>query len=74
MSIIYCLLTWILTISCCWAMYQNFRMGLIHLQRLHQIPCSRCKYFVDSRYLKCTINPHLAGSEDAIDCRDHQPQ
>jgi hypothetical protein len=72
MVVIYCLFAWTLTITCCWVMYQSFRAGLIQLQRLHQIPCHRCKYFVDSRYLKCTINPHLAGSEDAIYCRDYQ--
>jgi hypothetical protein len=74
MSFIYCLLAWVLTISCYWIMYRNFRLGLIQIQRLHQIPCHQCKYFVDSRYLKCTINPQLACSEDAIDCRDYQAQ
>jgi hypothetical protein len=50
--------------------------GYQQIRRLHSIPCSKCQYFTDSYYLKCTIHPGLACSEGAIDCRDflsHSP-
>jgi hypothetical protein len=44
------------------------------IKQLHQVPCHDCKYFVNSRYLKCTVNPQIACSELAIDCHDYQAQ
>ncbi len=40
------------------------------MRKLHQIPCSRCQYFTDSYYVKCTVNPKLANTELAINCHD----
>lgn len=37
---------------------------------MHQIPCTNCKYFTGSYYLKCSVNPHIANTELAIDCID----
>jgi hypothetical protein len=45
-----------------------------HLKRLHQIPCSNCTYFTRDYRLKCTVQPMVAMSEDAIGCRDFMPQ
>jgi hypothetical protein len=42
--------------------------------RMHQIPCSKCQYFTQDYFLKCTVHPHRALSEDAIDCRDFEKQ
>ena len=44
--------------------------AIAHLQRLHQIPCDRCAYFTGDYRLKCTVNPMVAMSEEAIGCRD----
>ncbi|MBE7381660.1 MAG: hypothetical protein F6J95_009660 [Leptolyngbya sp. SIO1E4] len=44
------------------------------LRRLHQIPCHRCKYYTGSAYLKCTVNPVSAFSEDALHCCDYEPK
>jgi hypothetical protein len=74
MVIIRCILAWGMVISFCWAIYQNWKVGFVHIKKLHQVPCHKCKYFTDSCYLKCTVNPQIACSEDAIDCRDYQPQ
>ncbi len=74
MTFICCIIAWGILLSWIWAIYRNFQVGVAHLQRLHQVPCYRCKYFVDSCYLKCTINPQTACSESAIDCRDYQAQ
>ncbi|MEL6929053.1 MAG: hypothetical protein AAFO95_10490 [Cyanobacteria bacterium J06600_6] len=44
--------------------------AIAHLQRLHQIPCDKCAYFTGDYRLKCTVNPIIAMSEQAIGCRD----
>lgn len=74
MIILCCILAWGMAIGFCLTIYQNCKAGLFHVKRLHQVPCHKCKYFTNSCYLKCTINPQFACSEDAIDCRDYQPQ
>ncbi len=52
----------------------GLRRGILTLRRLHQIPCSRCRFFVNSPYLKCPIHPTIALSEQAIHCRDYDRQ
>jgi hypothetical protein len=74
MVLIYAILAWGITIFIFWAVIRQFLAGIIQLKRLHKIPCYKCKYFTNSHYLKCTVNPELAGSEAAIDCRDYQPK
>lgn len=49
------------------------RDGLERLQRLHQIPCSRCAFYTGDHRLKCTVHPCKALSEDAIACLDYEP-
>jgi hypothetical protein len=46
--------------------------GIIRLKRLHQIPCSRCVFFTGDYRLKCTVNPCIAQTEEAILCRDFE--
>jgi len=48
--------------------------GRKRLQRLHQIPCHRCRYYTGSPYLKCPVHPCAALSEEALGCRDYAPQ
>ncbi|MEL6494448.1 MAG: hypothetical protein AAFQ41_04900 [Cyanobacteria bacterium J06623_7] len=60
-----------------WRLIAIVRVAVRHLQRLHQIPCSKCAYFTGDYRLKCTVQPMLAMSEEAIGCRDflyrHEP-
>ncbi|NJK30305.1 MAG: hypothetical protein HC851_13990 [Acaryochloris sp. RU_4_1] len=42
-------------------------------QRMHQIPCSRCRYFTNDSHLKCPVRPDIALSEAAISCGDFAP-
>jgi hypothetical protein len=56
-----------------WAVVMAFRDGITRLQRLHRVPCNRCVYFTGCHYLKCTVQPHKAMSEEAIDCLDFEP-
>ncbi len=46
---------------------------VIYAQRMHQIPCSKCRFFTENYQLKCTIHPTNALTEAAIDCPDYQP-
>lgn len=48
--------------------------GFNHIKNLHQIPCANCVYFTNNYCLKCTLHPTEAMSENAIACRDFQPQ
>ncbi|HHP7243317.1 MAG TPA: hypothetical protein ACFE0H_01380 [Elainellaceae cyanobacterium] len=47
--------------------------GTRRLQRLHQVPCSRCAFFTGDYRLKCTVHPCKALSEEAIGCLDFEP-
>ena len=41
---------------------------------MHQIPCTKCRFFTGDYRLKCTVNPHAANTEKAIDCPDFNRQ
>jgi hypothetical protein len=41
-------------------------------QEMHKIPCYNCQFFTNNYRLKCTVNPHIASTEAAIGCKDHQ--
>jgi hypothetical protein len=69
--ILFCsMIAWGLTVSGFLTICYNWKTGITHLYQLHRVPCSKCQYFTNSCYLKCTINPHLACTEQAIGCRD----
>ena len=57
-----------------WGTWKNLKKDWIHLQRLHQIPCSRCDFFTGEYNLKCAVHPDKAFSEQAIGCMDFQPK
>lgn len=42
-------------------------------KKMHQIPCHNCQFFTNNYRLKCTVNPYIANTEEAIGCKDHQP-
>jgi hypothetical protein len=48
--------------------------GTYQVKRLHQIPCHNCDFFTNDHRLKCTVNPIIACTEDAITCRDFEPK
>ena len=39
-------------------------------KKMHRIPCTKCQFFTGDYRLKCTINPHIANTEEAIGCSD----
>ena len=43
-------------------------------RKVHRIPCSRCVFCTGDYRLKCAVHPMRAFSEEAIDCRDFEPE
>ncbi|WP_309740397.1 MULTISPECIES: hypothetical protein [unclassified Chamaesiphon] len=72
MSIICSIVTWSIVFGACWTLTCHWKTGFIYVQQLHKVPCHKCKYFTNNCALKCAVNPYLACSEAAIDCRDYQ--
>jgi hypothetical protein len=72
--ILFCaIIAWGLTVSGFLTIFYNWKTGIKHLYQLHRVPCTKCQYFTNSCYLKCTVSPHLACTEQAIGCRDFAP-
>jgi hypothetical protein len=63
---------WAIVILALSSLYITFKQGAAHVRKLHQIPCTNCDFFTNDYRLKCTINPHLACTEEAIGCRDFE--
>ncbi|MCC0176122.1 hypothetical protein I4641_03895 [Waterburya agarophytonicola K14] len=50
----------------------NFVMDVVTVgKKMHQIPCTKCRFFTGDYRLKCTVNPHFANTEEAIGCSDY---
>lgn len=41
-------------------------------QKMHKIPCHNCQFSTKNYRLKCTVNPYIANTEEAIGCKDYQ--
>ncbi|MEL6456732.1 MAG: hypothetical protein AAFY21_03780 [Cyanobacteria bacterium J06641_2] len=65
---------WSLIILVGWSMWSAAKDGIETAQQMHQIPCTGCQYFTDDYRLKCTVNPSIANTEEAIECMDYQPK
>ncbi|MBV6623535.1 MAG: hypothetical protein KI793_11460 [Rivularia sp. (in: Bacteria)] len=65
---------WSLIILIGWSMWTAARDSINTAKQMHQIPCSGCQYFTDDYRLKCTVNPSMANTEEAIECIDYQPK
>ncbi len=67
-------LAWLLMLAGSWSLWRSLRGGWAMSKRLHQIPCSHCRFFTGNYLLKCTVHPDTALSEAAIQCRDYRTQ
>lgn len=38
-----------------------------------KVPCRGCRYFSHNNYLRCSVHPTTAMTEEAIDCQDYDP-
>jgi hypothetical protein len=74
MTLVCLLIAWSLSIGTFITILVSCTRGWRYVGKLHSVPCSKCQYFTDSRYLKCAIHPDMACSEEAINCRDFVPQ
>jgi len=63
---------WIIIILALRSFWLTMKHGLNRAKKMHEIPCTGCQYFTNDYRLKCTVQPHIASSEDAIDCPDYQ--
>jgi hypothetical protein len=41
-------------------------------KQMHQIPCTKCRFFTNDYRLKCTVQPQIANTEKAINCSDYR--
>lgn len=56
------------------SIWVRIREGAAQLKRLHQIKSSRCVFFTRNKYrIKCTVHPHKALTEEAINFNDYEP-
>ena len=63
---------WGLIIIIAWSLWSAARGTVKIAKQMHQIPCSHCVFFTNYYRLKCTVNPSLANTEEAIDCADYR--
>ena len=55
-----------------WSLIRFVLDAIAQAQRMHQIPCTKCRFFTGDYHLKCTVNPSTANTEQAIECSDYQ--
>ncbi|WP_204106139.1 MULTISPECIES: hypothetical protein [Spirulina sp. CCY15215] len=65
-------LAWGLTIAALLGIFNAIRDAMARSQQMHAIPCVNCRFFTNDHRLKCTIQPFIANTEEAIQCRDFQ--
>jgi hypothetical protein len=59
---------------CGWSLISCILDVIAQGKRMHQIPCTKCRFFTGDYRLKCTVNPSLANTELAIGCGDYRHQ
>lgn len=57
---------------CSWSLISCVLDAIAQAKRMHQIPCTKCRFFTGDYRLKCTVNPSVANTEQAIDCSDYR--
>lgn len=62
---------WGFTLALIWTMISAVYATIKRSQTMHKIPCADCQFFTNDHRLKCTINPFIANTEEAISCADY---
>lgn len=57
---------------CSWSLISCVLDVIAQAKKMHQIPCTKCRFFTGDYRLKCTVNPAVANTEQAIDCSDYR--
>ena len=55
-----------------WKIVRLSKEAIVHLKKIHRIPCADCTFFTGEYYLKCPLHPMTALSEEAISCQDFE--
>jgi hypothetical protein len=55
-----------------WTMWSAIRDTTARAKQMHEIPCANCQFFTNDYRLKCTVQPTLANTEEAVHCFDYQ--
>lgn len=74
LPVICCVVAWSAIALTLWTLFSGVRDGMVKVRQLHRIPCSKCQYATGSLHLKCSVQPLVAFSEDAIDCQDFESE
>jgi hypothetical protein len=61
---------WLIVLLMAWNLWVAVRDTAMLTQKMHQIPCSSCRFFTSNYQLKCTVHPSTALTEEAINCPD----
>ncbi|MGK7927198.1 MAG: hypothetical protein AB4290_18465 [Spirulina sp.] len=64
------IMAWGLTIAAILGIFSAVRDAIARSRKMHAIPCTNCRFFINDHRLKCTIQPFIANTEEAIQCRD----
>ena len=65
---------WLVLLFFFTALFLAIAEAWVLLRKVHRIPCSRCVFCTGDYRLKCAVHPARAFSEEAIDCRDFEPE
>lgn len=57
---------------CGWSLASFTIDTVARAREMHQIPCTKCRFFTGDYRLKCTVHPSIANTEQAITCNDYQ--
>jgi hypothetical protein len=57
---------------CAWSLVSCILDIIAQTKKMHQIPCTKCRFFTGDYHLKCTVNPSVANTEQAIGCGDYR--
>jgi hypothetical protein len=68
------LLSSCLLLICFWTIISSIIDIVERAKQMHRVPCTHCRFFTRDYRLKCTVQPHIANTENAIDCSDYRPR
>jgi hypothetical protein len=63
---------WLFIAALGWTIIKASGDTIDRAKQMHRIPCSECRFFTNDYHLKCTVRPHQANTESAIDCSDYR--
>lgn len=65
------LLAWVFILILAWTLWSSVQEVIHRTHKMHQIPCANCQFFTNNHRLKCTLQPTIANTEQAINCSDY---